>query len=94
MGKMQSSLNNQEIIAVNVIFFAALREKLMNDRVVIRMKPGEHIEQLIQQLINKYPAFANLLQNALTAINKEFADSDYILQDGDEVIFFPPVSGG
>jgi len=30
----------------------------------------------------------------LTAINQEYVDSNSIVVDGDEVAFFPPVTGG
>jgi len=30
----------------------------------------------------------------LVAINKAYADLDRAVQDGDEVAFFPPVTGG
>ncbi|MDA1343689.1 MAG: MoaD/ThiS family protein [Proteobacteria bacterium] len=32
--------------------------------------------------------------NVLAAINMEYADLDVQVQDGDEVAFFPPVTGG
>ncbi|WP_018952696.1 molybdopterin converting factor subunit 1 [Thioalkalivibrio sulfidiphilus] len=30
----------------------------------------------------------------LIAINQEYADADHPVRDGDEVAFFPPVTGG
>ena len=32
--------------------------------------------------------------NVLVAINQEYADFDATVNDGDEVAFFPPVTGG
>jgi sulfur-carrier protein len=32
--------------------------------------------------------------NVLAAVNMEYADLDEQVQDGDEVAFFPPVTGG
>ncbi|NOU20859.1 MAG: MoaD/ThiS family protein [Methyloglobulus sp.] len=32
--------------------------------------------------------------NLLAAVNMEYADLDFQVQDGDEVAFFPPVTGG
>jgi molybdopterin synthase sulfur carrier subunit len=32
--------------------------------------------------------------NTLIAINMEYADADQPVKDGDEVAFFPPVTGG
>ncbi|WP_069469877.1 MoaD/ThiS family protein [Candidatus Marithrix sp. Canyon 246] len=35
-----------------------------------------------------------LTANLLIAINQEYADKDAIVNAGDEVAFFPPVTGG
>ena len=32
--------------------------------------------------------------NTLTAVNMEYAEPTQIVRDGDEVAFFPPVTGG
>ena len=34
------------------------------------------------------------LERVLAAINYDYADFDSIVHDGDEVAFFPPVTGG
>jgi sulfur-carrier protein len=33
-------------------------------------------------------------ENMLAAVNMEYAELDFPVQDGDEVAFFPPVTGG
>ena len=30
----------------------------------------------------------------MTAVNEEFVQDDEVIQDGDEIAFIPPVSGG
>ena len=32
--------------------------------------------------------------NSLAAVNMEYVEFDHIVKDGDEVAFFPPVTGG
>lgn len=32
--------------------------------------------------------------NTLVAVNHEYVDRDHAVRDGDEVAFFPPVTGG
>jgi len=33
-------------------------------------------------------------ETTLVAINKTYADSESLVEDGDEVAFFPPITGG
>lgn len=33
-------------------------------------------------------------ENTLIAVNMEYTNSEHVLNDGDEVAFFPPVTGG
>jgi sulfur-carrier protein len=33
-------------------------------------------------------------ESMLAAVNMEYAELDFPVQDGDEVAFFPPVTGG
>jgi molybdopterin synthase sulfur carrier subunit len=35
-----------------------------------------------------------LPENVLMAVNLEYVDADHPVEDGDEVAFFPPVTGG
>jgi molybdopterin converting factor subunit 1 len=48
---------------------------------------------LFAEMQRKHPALASF-SAALLAINNEMADWNRALQDGDEVLFFPPVAGG
>jgi molybdopterin converting factor subunit 1 len=49
--------------------------------------------ELFAEMQRKRPALASFTA-ALLAINDEMADWSRTLQDGDEVLFFPPVAGG
>ncbi|MGD8592332.1 MAG: MoaD/ThiS family protein, partial [Gammaproteobacteria bacterium] len=37
---------------------------------------------------------AQMPPNTLIAVNMEYVTQDHLIKDGDEVAFFPPVSGG
>ena len=45
-------------------------------------------------LVEKSPPLARLRPSLLVAINEEYAQWSAALQEGDEVAFIPPVSGG
>jgi molybdopterin synthase catalytic subunit len=50
--------------------------------------------QLMVQLQEQYPRLATLAPALAVAVNREYAESDRVLQEGDEVALIPPVSGG
>jgi molybdopterin converting factor subunit 1 len=91
---MPNFANSNETYKIKVIFFASLREHIKSANVVVRMNRGDKLPQLIQRLIHNYPTIEDILPAALIAVNKELPDQDYILRNGDEVSFFPPVAGG
>lgn len=80
---------------IDVLFFASIRERLGVDKLSI-----EHaltIDQLIAQLIDREGnAWAEVLYapNVIVAVNQQVADRSCALEPGDEVAFFPPVTGG
>ena len=80
---------------IDVLFFASIRERLGVDKLSI--EHALNVDQLIAQLIDREGyAWAAVLcaPNVIVAVNQEVADRSCVLQDGDEVAFFPPVTGG
>ena len=75
---------------ITVRYFANLRD---------RMGRGEdHIslegDVTVQDLWNKVSPQQSLPGNVLIAVNMEYTDGSRRLKNGDEVAFFPPVTGG
>ena len=80
---------------VKVLFFATLRDLLGTRQMTVDLPAtSSTVAQLRQRLIASHPAAKDNLNIALAAINEEFAFDKDAIQDGDEVAFFPPVSGG
>ncbi len=52
------------------------------------------IADLQQQLARRFPKLSAMKNSTLIAVGVEYQGKDYVLQDGDEVSFFPPVQGG
>lgn len=77
---------------IRVKFFAIFRETtgLRDDRAEVAS--GTTAEQLWQQYAARFPRLPKL--RAAYAINQRLAMPDQILNEGDEVAFLPPVSGG
>jgi molybdopterin synthase sulfur carrier subunit len=81
-------------VTVNLLYFAALRDVLgrAEEQLV-----GEftNLQQLREHLALRGGEWQRLVGGTtLAAINQEMAHNDSPLNDGDEVAFFPPVTGG
>ena len=80
---------------VEVLLFATLRD-LAGEKKLVLAIPGESttVRHVRQQVIDRFPDIEANMNAASAAINDEFVfDSDTVV-DGNEVAFFPPVSGG
>lgn len=79
-------------MTVNVKYFASLRETLGRSEDKIEIGEGEiTVNDLWLKVAGKQNS---LPDNVLTAINMEYVKPDTCVKDGDEVAFFPPVTGG
>ncbi len=76
-------------MAISVKFFASLREQTG--------KESERVETKVATAADVWQAATGgrpLPPNVLVAINMEYARPQDAVRDGDEVAFFPPVTGG
>lgn len=76
---------------VRLRFFAALREE-MGARAEREVASGSSVGTLWRALVVEHPALARV--QVRFAVNAEYVAGSHRLTDGDEVAFFPPVSGG
>lgn len=77
---------------IRLLFFASLRDISGIAEKELDVKTGIPVAELWQQVSAD---FELLPEKVLCAVNQEYVDTDYRLQDGDhEVAFFPPVTGG
>ena len=83
---------------LSLVFFASVREQLGVGQVDREWDESlANVEQLLASLVEeKGEAWGNVLMrpNLLVAVNQEMASSDTAIKDGDEIAFFPPVTGG
>jgi molybdopterin synthase sulfur carrier subunit len=80
---------------IKIRFFANLREKLDCESVNLEYA-GEHCAQEVKEKLlargEQWQALAE--HDLLVAVNQTICGLDAQLNDGDEVAFFPPVTGG
>jgi len=83
---------------VTVIYFARLREVLARGSEQIALPADvRDLEALRQMLRRRGGAWAEELADnkpVRAAVNQDVAQGDTRITDGDEIAFFPPVTGG
>lgn len=76
---------------VSVKYFASLRELMGEASSVIDIEESTSVNELWQSIIES----KNIdFDNVMMAVNMEYVKSEHQLKSGDEVAFFPPVTGG
>ncbi|WP_035684986.1 molybdopterin synthase sulfur carrier subunit [Avibacterium paragallinarum] len=80
---------------IKVLFFAQTRELIGVDSIDVN-EPFPNAEALRQHLSARGEKWALALdkEKLLVAINQTLASLESAVQNGDEVAFFPPVTGG
>lgn len=77
-------------MTIHVKYFASLRDRLGRAEDRLAAAEGTTVAEVWAALWPETP----LPPNTLAAINMEYAEPAQIVRDGDEVAFFPPVTGG
>ena len=75
---------------IKIVYFASLRESLGKSEEEVEVQEESTVQQ-IWQIVNPQ---ANADQKVLCAVNKDYADWNTKVNSGDEIAFFPPVTGG
>ena len=81
---------------IRVLFFAKLRERLDCGGLEWPLEAPCSVRELRQQLVTKNPGWENDLcgPNVITACNQEVVQLEAQVAPGDELAFYPPVTGG
>lgn len=82
---------------LTLVYFASIREQLGVDSEQFELPDDvTQVNQLLQVLLARGDAWQRTLSatNLLVAVNQEMSALDAAIADGDEVAFFPPVTGG
>ncbi|MBI4783882.1 MAG: MoaD/ThiS family protein [Oscillatoriophycideae cyanobacterium NC_groundwater_1537_Pr4_S-0.65um_50_18] len=82
------------LIKVTVKLFAAYQETCGVSEVALHLPEGAIVAQVRDRLLEQYPALEQWREVTRFGLNLQFVEPDAVLQDGDEVVLIPPVSGG
>lgn len=79
---------------INVLFFGMLKDIVGQTEDHMILEEGASIGQLYEIYAARLPRLAKHSSSILFSRNREFVGRSELLQEGDEVAFLPPVSGG
>ncbi|AEP28419.1 molybdopterin converting factor subunit 1 [Brumicola nitratireducens] len=80
---------------INIRFFAFLRERLGTDTLDYEFTDEKTVLDIKQKLIARGEPWTLLAeQDVLIAVNQTLTSESSLVSDGDEIAFFPPVTGG
>lgn len=74
-----------------ILFFAHLKEAIDKSMIEVDMS-GKSIQQL-RHYLEESTALGKM-DGVMIAVNEEFVQDDFIIQENDEIALIPPVSGG
>ena len=76
---------------VTVRYFANMRDRMGRAEETLSIESNGIT---VQELWSRLAPQQGLPNNVLIAVNMEYTDASRVLKNGDEVAFFPPVTGG
>jgi molybdopterin synthase sulfur carrier subunit len=77
-------------MSIKVRYFASLKDQVGRSEDQLQVLAPISVQAVWQQLNPQL----TMPQTLLAAINMEYVDLDTMVEDGDELAFFPPVTGG
>jgi molybdopterin synthase sulfur carrier subunit len=77
-------------MSIKVLYFASLKELFGRSEEELSADSLSTVGDVWQQV----SAEQDVPQQVLFAVNQEYAQLDTLIKSGDEVAFFPPVTGG
>jgi molybdopterin synthase sulfur carrier subunit len=77
-------------MAITVKFFASLREQVGKADIMLDSQAVSSVKDVWRLASGGRP----MPSNTLMAVNMDYVDDTHAVVEGDEVAFFPPVTGG
>jgi molybdopterin synthase sulfur carrier subunit len=82
---------------IKVLFFARIRDQVGCADIDLELPDNvRDVEAFTQMVKAQGDEFEQALSdpNVLVAVNQEMANPEMTIEDGDEIAYFPPVTGG
>ncbi len=81
---------------INIVFFAQLREQLKSDGLQLDIITPCTVSDVQAAMLEKNPQWSEFIEHRtlMCAVDQDMVQLDAQVNDGSEVAFFPPVTGG
>ena len=83
-----------ERVSIRVLFFGAARDVVDTNPLDISLETPATVASAFRYLVARFAQLERFGRSLLFAVNQEYASDTVLLNDGDEVAIFPPVTGG
>ena len=81
-------------MSVRVLLFAQLRGRCGADELTVSLPRGSTGRDLMRWFVQRHPNVEDLLSVSRLAVNGDYVSWETRLEEGDEIVVIPPVSGG
>ncbi len=81
-------------INIRVKLFAIYQEAFVTSELELLFPQQATVGNVLEFMIQQKPYLAKWQDVTRFGVNLKFVTSDTVLQDGDEIVLIPPVSGG
>jgi molybdopterin synthase catalytic subunit len=82
------------VMKINVLLFGILKELIGGSAENLELRDGARAREVLVYYSRKVPRFESMIPSLAISVNREYAEADRVLREGDEVGLLPPVSGG
>ena len=79
---------------ITIKLFAAYQEAYDRSELIWNFAKPVTVNEVLDRIINEKPELKQWREVTRFGVNLQFVEEDTLLNDGDEVVFIPPVSGG
>jgi molybdopterin converting factor subunit 1 len=79
---------------VKVLFFGMLKDMTGHSEAHLELPPNSYLSSVFQHYAADFPELNTFAHSIVMARNHEFSPLSTPIEDGDEIAFLPPVSGG
>jgi molybdopterin converting factor subunit 1 len=79
---------------IGVLFFGVLKDLAGGAGETVDLPEGARVRDLVVHFARRTPRLEAMLPTVAISVNREYAEIDRALREGDEVALLPPVSGG